>query len=266
MNNTPANNSLFLKAKGRIRTLLCETHLNPSQKNWLTRHWLILDGSWLKILAIVSMTIDHVAAIAIWRMPIGITPLFFIGSHPVKIYTLMRMIGRLAFPIFSFLLVEGFLHTHSRKRYGLNLFLFALISEIPWNLIHNGALLYPKQNVFFTLFLGYLGICAIEYLKHSRLRQIIALTLLLALSFVLRADYGCSGFAFILVLYILRNNRIPQAIIGSCILPSRWQAGLAFIPLSMYNGKRGFIKGVFAKYFFYLYYPLHLFILYLIFR
>ena len=76
------------------------------------------------------------------------------------------------------------------------------------------------------------------------------------------ADYGCSGFAFILLLYVLREKKLEQAVIGSGVLSSRWIAGLAFIPINMYNGRRGFIRGKFAKYLFYAIYPIHMLLFY----
>ena len=167
---------------------------------------------------------------------------------------MMRLVGRLAFPIFAFLIVEGFLRTRSRVRYGRNLLIFALLSELPWNLIHSGTWHYPSQNVFFTLLLGYLGLCALEYFKDDSRRLLASLLGLLVASVLMRADYGCSGYGFILLLYVLREKRILQAIIGSCVLGSRWIAGLAFIPINMYNGERGFVKGPVAKYLFYLLY------------
>ena len=238
----------------------------PSQRNWFSRHWHILDGSAIKLLAILFMTIDHAACFICWRHQAFITPFLTIGSLNITVYALMRAIGRMAFPIFSFLLIEGFIHTSNRFKYGRNLFLFALLSEIPFDLARHGAIFSPGQNVFFTLFLAYLAICAIHYLKDKTLPLAVSLFSLLIISIFLNADYGCNGFGFILILYLLHNTKIIQAVVGCCILGSRWVAGLAFIPLSMYNGKRGFIKGKFAKYLFYIYYPLHLLIIYFIIR
>lgn len=245
----------------RLANRLC-----PSEQRWnrFLNHWRILNGSWLKILAIVTMTIDHVAAFYCLSFPSFHIPLFTIGHRTITTYILMRLIGRMAFPIFSFLLVEGFLHTHNRFKYGRNLFLFALISEIPFNLSNSNTFFYPSQNVFFTLFLGYLGLCAIEHFRNRTLPMTLSLVALFTISFFLRVDYGYMGFGFILMLYALRNSRLIQALVGCCVLPSRLIAGLAFIPLSMYNGKRGFIKGPIGKYFFYIYYPLHLLVIYLI--
>jgi len=222
----------------------------------------VLSGSALKVLAMGLMLIDHLAAFY-WRMaPQFMQPLFAIGHKPVSAYLLMRLVGRLAFPVFAFLLVEGFVHTSNRRRYGVSLFVFALISEVPWNLVHVGAWHYPSQNVLFTLLLGFLGLCAIADLRGRR--RAVALVGLLVVSIFLRADYGCSGYGFILLLYVLRRQPVLQAVIGSCVLGSRWIAGLAFIPINMYNGQRGFIRGSLSKYIFYVFYPLHLFVIYLL--
>lgn len=226
--------------------------------------WAVLSGSWLKVLAMITMLIDHLAAFYWWYDPHFFQPLFTIGHKHITLYFILRAVGRIAFPIFCFLIVEGFLHTHDRMKYGRNLLLFAFLSEIPWNLVHSGTWHYAGQNVMFTLFLGFLGLCAIEYYRTDVRKLTFTLVGLLVLSVLLRADYGCSGFGFILLLYVLRNNRILQAVIGSCVLGSRWIAGLAFIPINMYNGQRGFIQGPIAKYIFYLFYPVHLFLIYLL--
>lgn len=225
-------------------------------------HWKCLSGSGLKLLAVLSMLTDHLAAFYLYNMPAMQDAWFSIGHRAITPYLLMRLVGRVAFPIFAFLLVEGFVHTHDRRRYGTNLFVFALLSEIPWNLVHSGTWSFPSQNVFFTLLLGYLGLCALEHFEGVPKKQTLSLLGLLVVSVLLRADYGCSGYGFILLLYVLRQQKLLQAVIGSCMLGSRWQAGLAFIPISMYNGERGFVKGTFAKYAFYIFYPLHLLVIY----
>ncbi len=233
----------------------------------ITKHtYRILSGSSLKVLAMLTMLADHLAAFYLCYYPQFMQPLFTIGHKQVSLFFIMRFIGRMAFPIFAFLLVEGFLHTRNRHHYGLSLFVFALLSEIPWNLVHTGTWHCPSQNVLFTLLLGFLGLCAIEYYRTDLRRMAVVLILLLAVSVLLRSDYGCSGYGFILLLYVLRSQRLLQAVIGSCFLGSRWMAGLAFIPINMYNGKRGFIQGNIAKYIFYVFYPLHLLIIYLAMR
>ena len=221
-------------------------------------------GSALKAIALLTMIIDHIGAFLLSRAAFANEPLVTVGSHAVTLYFIVRKIGRFAFPIYCFLITEGYIHTHDRKKYGIYLFAFALISEIPWNLVHNGRLFFASQNVFFTLLLGYLAICAYERYKNEKYKQFTALMLLLGVSVVLRADYGSRGMAFILLLYILREKKIPQAIIGSCFLGAAYVYILTFIPINMYNGERGFIKGKAAKYMFYIAYPIHIFILYLI--
>ncbi len=224
----------------------------------------ILSGSLLKTIALVAMIIDHIAAVFFRDSNII---LLNIANHKLSLYARMRLIGRIAFPVYSFLLVEGFIHTRDRKKYGYRLFIFALISEIPWNLMHNNSLFYNKQNVFFTLLLGYLGLCRIEKLEQTEYKDrnsVYLLLLLLLCSFIANADYGCTGFAFILFLYICRFNRLLQAVIGSCILPSKWKAGLAFIPIALYNGKRGYINNRAKELLFYAVYPVHLLLLWLI--
>jgi len=223
----------------------------------------ILSGSSLKIIAIVAMFIDHFAAsilyhgILIPAAPISQdSPEWFI----YQIYNVMRFIGRIAFPIFCFLLVEGFFHTSNRKKYALRLFLFALISEFPFDLaIFQTPMTWDYQNVFFTLLIGFLTIWAMENGKDSAYaipRQIISILAGCVLAYVLRTDYDYYGIFLIAVLYLFRRNRMLQTIAGCVSLLWEAPACLAFIPLNMYNGKRG----ISMKYFFYAFYPVHLLI------
>ena len=161
-----------------------------------------MSGSGLKLLAVVSMLVDHLAAF-VWRSdPVFLTHLFKLGHRWVTPYFLARSFGRIAFPIFAFLIVEGFIHTHSRQRYGWNLAIFALISEIPWSLLHYGGLHLRGHNVFFTLLLGYLALCAIERFKDDKVKMTVSLLGMLVFSVLFQADYGCMGYAFIPMLYL----------------------------------------------------------------
>ena len=223
----------------------------------------ILSGSALKLLAIIIMAIDHTAHVVLSRWLPAMQPLFVIGNTEYSLYRICRDIGRSAFPIFCFLLIEGFLHTSNRFRYGRNLFLFALLSEIPFNCVFQVNSIWDAahQNVFFTLFFGYLAMCAWEYFENRPLLQGSCLTALCVLSYHFRADYGIRGFLFILLLYFLRHEKLAQTLMGSFFLYWEWKACFAFLSLNMYNGKRGFIRGKFGKYFFYIFYPLHLVVL-----
>lgn len=237
----------------------------------------VLSGSWLKVFAMVSMLIDHTAIVLLRHDPAFSEPFITMGRHSITWYFLLRCIGRLAFPIFCFLLVEGFLHTHDLRKYGRNLLVFALISEIPFNLTHGGHLYGWSQNVFFTLFLGFLALCAIRRWEEDRRvlpqrtifaepnrRLALCLFSLIIAGYLLHSDYYNCGISLIILLYALRHNEILRASIGFCFLGTRWIAGLAFIPMAFYNGRRGFIQGPFCKYLFYLFYPLHLLGLYFI--
>ena len=130
--------------------------------------------------------------------------------------------------------------------------------------MHTNTWSYEKQNVFFTLFLGYVGICVIEYFRERQTVQILFLLALFWFSTVLKADYGWKGFIFILLLFALRERMAVQALVGSAWLHYEWKACFAFLSINMYNGKRGFIRGKWGKYFFYAFYPVHIIILTLI--
>ncbi|MDO4339621.1 MAG: TraX family protein [Eubacteriales bacterium] len=229
--------------------------------SFLPERFRVLSGSALKMIAIITMLIDHTAVVLLSQYAPACRTIFFIGDKGFSFYRICRDIGRVAFPIFCFLLVEGFLHTRNRFKYGRNLLLFALISEIPWNFMFAGTWRCEKQNVFFTLFLGYAAFCAIEHFRESQWMQLLCVLALLLVSVYLNADYGWRGYVFLLIMYWFRYYKTAQAVIGSCWLYYEWKACFAFLSINMYNGKRGFIRGKAAKYFFYAFYPLHITIL-----
>lgn len=222
----------------------------------------LFSGSTLKTIAILSMTIDHFAAVVLYwgflyyNQPIyQDTPLYKIYI----LYRIMRNIGRIAFPIYCFLLVEGFMHTKSRPKYLLRLGVFALISEIPFDLaIQNQMVTWDYCNVFFTLFLGFLAIWALDHFKEKLYFSVPIVALIGYAAYFINCDYDYRGILVIVILYLLRYYRILQVIAGALSLYWEWPAIFACIPILMYNGKRG--RG--SKYFFYIYYPAHLFIFY----
>lgn len=227
----------------------------------------IISGSSLKIIAVICMLVDHTAGHLFHHCAWALVPWFTIGKYAVGPFFVMRsIIGRWAFPIFAFLVVEGYLHTRSKKRYFLNLFLFALLTEPIWDLSHYDCLFSMKsQNVLFTLALGVAGLRIIDYFRNDGLHRLIAIVGVVGVSFLLRCDYGMIGVSFIMLLYLFRNKRDFQflsAVPAFGHSPYSWSALLAMFPILMYNGKRGFIKGVLGKYLFYIIYPLHLLVLY----
>lgn len=209
----------------------------------------------LKCFAVFAMLIDHIGAI------------FF------PQFSVFRLIGRISFPIFCFLLVIGFLHTASFSNYSVRIFCFALISEIPFDLtFHNTWCFLEHQNVFFTLFLGLLlmKLCQRAESVHVLLMFPI-LTAICAAAYFLKTDYGLYGILFIFVFFLfLRIEKRFAALLSFSFVnvlyalhssPLQYFAVGALFPLYFYNGKAGYRKG---KYWFYFFYPMHLFFLFLL--
>ena len=231
-----------------------------------------LSGAQLKWIALVSMLLDH----------IGLTLVYmgYVLAHRVDrsaaampLYWTLRAVGRLAFPLYCFLLAEGAAHTRSRGRYLLRLFSFALLSEIPFDLAFRRVWLeFGHQNVYFTLALGLLAVFAMEELRQGSAprgrRLLCALTALAApaLAWALKTDYGAPGVLLIAVLCQLRERPPLRALGGTAVLAlmiplgSHWieiLGAAAFFPIGRYNGRRGRQP----KLLFYLFYPAHLLLL-----
>lgn len=241
-----------------------------------------ISGSTLKIIAVVCMLIDHTAAVLLGHILVdnGIYSVadFSFGYMQEMIQTspmgwvyfayqvMRRLIGRIAFPIYCFLLIEGFEKTKSRTKYAGRLFVFALLSEIPFDLAQNGEVFYPYyQNVFFTLLIGLLMIWLMEKIEKRcqnlffRLAGWTAVFLAASvLSELVYCDYGAHGTIAVALLYLFRKNKLEQIIAGCIAFLWEITAPFAFIFIALYNGKRG-IK---LKYFFYIFYPAHLLVLY----
>lgn len=232
-----------------------------------------ISGSTLKLIAIVTMLTDHVGAALVLRLILkNAAANGWVGVIPHDTlyvsYMVMRFIGRIAFPIFCFLLVEGSEKTRSVRKYALRLGIFALISEIPFDLAFSSEVLeFSYQNVFFTLFIGLLTMMAWKTIMKQDWNRVLK-SLLAVLSFVagavlaelLHTDYGAIGVACIMVLYLSRGHKVKQIIAGCIAFLWEGTAPLAFVPIGFYNGKRG-LK---LKYIFYIFYPAHLLLIYLI--
>ena len=223
----------------------------------------------LKIIAIVTMLIDHTAAVLLTQ---------------TEYYLLLRTIGRFAFPIFIFLITEGFNKTRDLKKMLVRLGIFALISEIPFDLaFYHGKIdwkyfdlvflkrpeLWQHQNIFFTLLFGGLGYLIYTKLKEKQGVGALMFPVILAiLAEWWRFDYGMFGVLMVFfasIVYPSIKGRAGVIAIGNLLFfgaGSRLQiyALLSIIPILLYNGKRGFNM----KYVFYVFYPVHLGILALI--
>lgn len=217
----------------------------------------ILSGSMLKLIAILSMLIDHAAYTFGYQFPVLNETLFHFGIINVTPYYLMRRIGRLAFPIFCFLIAEGIAHTKDIRRYGTRLLIFAAVSEIPFNLMMHHSLFYlNKQNVFFTLFLGVLMVYVYERIE-SEWKKWLCMVAVVVIAVCLKADYGVAGVLLIFVMHVFRDQAGAKTVLAYPLL-GRVTSMAAFVPIFMYNGQRGFVKSGALRYAFYIFYPLHM--------
>lgn len=232
----------------------------------MTKGKSFIDGSTLKIIAIITMLIDHIGAVILINLLQFSKGIVMMDGNAI-LYAICRNIGRISFPIFCFLLVEGFIHTKNVTKYALRLLIFAFVSEIPFDLAINGEIYAPySQNVFFTLWIGILvliGLKKLEALENVWLlyggRTLILLLGVLA-SIVLNTDYKLFGIVSIAALYLYHYNEKYQIIAGACSFLWEPTAILGFLPIYFYNGK----KGLNMKYVFYAFYPIHFLVLYFI--
>ena len=216
----------------------------------------ILDGTSLKIIAMISMVIDHVG------------DLFF----PELLWP--RMIGRLAMPIFSFCIAEGYAHTRDKNKYLLRIGIFALVSEIPFDLAFDGRIGFSHQNIMLTFAISILALKIFDLLCDGDKQTVgktvlgtLAVVVMAFLAFLLRADYTFFAVFAVFLFYALRKKHpLLRSGVGVAFLALTrtvgyyCTTGLSFIPLAMYNGKKG--KGL--KWLFYAFYPGHLLVLYLL--
>lgn len=196
---------------------------------------------------------------------------------------ILRIIGRLSFPLFAFLIAEGYHYTRSVDKYMLRLFVFALISEIPFDLAFHGELLeFHGQNIFFTLLLGLIAIKSYDYLRDKNIAlAVISVFATCLISFYFKTDYYVFGVLIIFAFNKLRNapkgklvvNAILLLLLTSVIALSKGEFTLlstyqlfSIISLGLiylYNGQSG-KKLNNLKYVFYSFYPVHLLVIYLI--
>lgn len=199
--------------------------------------------------------------------------------------------GRLAFPIFAFMTVEGYFHTRNFRRYLLRLLVFALLSELPFDLMYGGTLFYPyHQNVIWTLLLGLLGIHGMETVRKRGRRWlwVLASAGIVVLGFLLgtltMVDYYGAGVLTIFAFYFFRGRRwwcllgqvlaldwinvellggqyYPVTLLGQSLqIYQQSLALLALVPIWLYRGRQGHHSRAF-QYVCYAFYPVHMLIL-----
>lgn len=206
----------------------------------------------------------------------------------------LTCLGRIAFPIFAFMIAQGYYKTSDLKKYILRIFLFALISEIPFNLITGSSVFYPyHQNVLWTFLIALLSICLIEKVREKEKWWLTAIVSALVIGFdflfgmVTMVDYFGCGILTVLIFYFFRKRNfwclLAQIILlaylnievigGYCydvelfgfefLIVQQGFALLALIPIWLYKGEQGYHSKAF-KYFCYGFYPAHLLILYFV--
>ena len=216
-----------------------------------------MDSFVLKIIAIITMVIDHTGYIIFNR------------------FSYFNYIGRIAFPIFAFQISEGYIHTKNLKKYFLRLFIFAIISQIPFMLFNSLITEEFNLNIFFTLLLGFASIHIYDKSKYKILGILFAILIGLVAQFS-NCDYGFYGIAIIFIFYLFKNNIVIASFSFISITAIKYLVYIfkygffaeflylmfatmsSIIFISLYNGK----KGKDTKYFLYLFYPIHLLIIY----
>lgn len=239
-----------------------------------------LSGAALKYIAMLSMVMDHIGAVILERVVYyrgnldGVAGVMGSewGDVLYGMSRVCRIAGRISFPIYAFLLVEGFLHTRDWRRYWLRLAVFALISEIPFRLAVLNAWTGGRLNVFVELAAGLLVLRLLkEWGRLSESSRTAAYAVSVGagcvLVYLLKADYDIEGILLISACYLLRESRPAQALtvgVLSFLESMEWGYGagaLAALPLFLYNGRKGRTRW---RYGFYLFYPVHLLLLFLI--
>lgn len=226
-----------------------------------TLPFAFLDGTMLKIIAMVSMVFDHVG-------DIFFTDLLW-----------PRMVGRLAMPLFSFCIAEGYIHTRDRNKYLLRMGIFAMVSEVPFDLAFENNINITHQNIMLTFFLAIAALRLFDLIRGERKEAtgkysagktvlgILAVIAVAGIALALRADYHIFAVIAVFLFYLFKDtkNYIRSGVGVAFLALTRTMGyycatGLSFIPLLFYNGKKG--KGL--KWLFYAFYPGHLLLLYLL--
>jgi len=236
----------------------------------------------LKLVACGAMLLDHIGYL--FAAELGANAVAGASFQPggtYSAYLLLRMIGRLALPIFAFLLTEGFHRTRDRKKYVLRLAATALLSELPFNLVASGSPLWRyQQSTMVTLLLGFLALAAMERCEKLSVKPLALIPFALAAE-LLRADYGWAGVVLIALFEISRYTAnqnlvrfcgmlvlfhyMPGMVLrfGAVTVPLQAFGALAMVFIGAYDGsKRTRSKAM--QWGFYLFYPVHLLILYVI--
>ena len=213
----------------------------------------------LKIIACLTMLIDHTAAVFLsWDQALP-----------------FRIVGRLAFPIFCFLIAEGAHYSHNPLKYAFRISIGMVLAEVPFDLLFYGKLTMEHSSVMLTLLLGLIAILAVQKLPNVWL-QLPMMAFCVVTAEYLNTDYGGLGVLLVLGMYLARDakhagilrvvlmtaicwafNSYKVPIIGLFKIPLQMFAVLSFIPIELYNGRK-LTTNVLCKWGFYLFYAVHI--------
>ena len=215
----------------------------------------------LKLIACLTMLVDHIGYVF---LP----------------YPILRIIGRLAYPIYAFLLCQGLRHTKNPGKYLLRMLLVLLITELPYDLLFRGQFTWEHQNVMFTLLLGLLmGLC-IRKVSSLPVKLLLVIPFAL-LAELMHTDYGGYGILVIAIFIFSQYAPRPRLVEAICLfplslfmsksavlifgfpVPIQLFSIVALIPIGLYNGKKSTASPA-LQWSFYLFYPVHLVVLFLI--
>ena len=215
-------------------------------------------GAQLKYLAFISMLIDHVNNAIV-------TPMLDGGGFLLYLSNIFSILGRIAFPIFIFFIVEGFFKTSNRKKYLITLLIFGVISEVPFDMFTSKTFFDPHwNNMMFTLALCLITIWIIDSIKNKLdnkvLWYVISIIILILFGFLamqLSLDYDYHAIVVAYLFYIFYDKPILGAGLGYLSIIKELYSFLGFGMTLTYNGERG-RQYKWLNYFFY---PVHILIL-----
>lgn len=208
----------------------------------------------IKIIACITMVLDHIKYIC----------------EPTTNFATMYL-GRMSFPLFAFLLTEGYVHTSNLKKYFSRLIIFGIISQIPFMIFRTYVGEWLMLNIMFTLLLGLLAILVFDKFENKYL-SIPFVCIIVYCGKLFRVDYGWFGVLVIFLLYLFRNHKVLLTIsyVGVILiyyyllncLNLKYIFSIIFtiapiFIILLYNGK----EGKKLKYFYYWFYPVHMIIL-----
>ena len=221
----------------------------------------------LKLIACATMLLDHFGAVIVPSLPI---------PNMVQVYYACRILGRLAFPIYCFLLVEGMAHTRSPLKYILRLGVGILLAELPFDYALEGHFCWAYQSVMVTLTLGAVMLLCMGKTEKKGLKLLLVLPFAV-LAELAKSDYGGWGIAMIAVFALFDRLSLQGAgifLVNACMesaaislfgIPVSVQlfAVFAMVPIALYSGSK-LSRSRAVQWGFYLFYPVHLLILWLI--